>query len=71
MLSLLQFRDRQASLTDLLKSIKSAAGVGARANFDIVTNIDFYPNIAQMLYWLYFGEHYGPSCPALFFDSAV
>ena len=70
-LSLLQFGESQVSLKHPLKSSKSAAGVGARANFDIVTNIVFYPKIALMLYWLHFGEHYGSSCPGLFFDSAA
>ena len=71
MLHWLEFRDRQASERPLVKSSKSAAGVGARDIFAFVSHIDFYRKIAQMLHWLEFRDTYGLLSTVTFFDHAV
>ena len=52
MLHWLEFSDREASQGHLLKSSKFAAGVGARDNFDFVSDVVFNRKIAHMLHWL-------------------
>ena len=68
MLHWLQFRDMQASMPTLKKSLKSAWGVGARENSDVVSTINFLCKIAQMLHWLEFRDSQAAPIPDPFFD---
>ena len=71
MLHWLEFSDRQASERPLVKSLKIAAGVGARDIFGFVSHIAFCRKIAQMLQWLEFRDTYGLFSTVPFFDHAV
>ena len=68
MLHWLQFRDMQASISTLKKSLKSACGVGACENSDVVSTIIFLCKIAQMLHWLQFRDSQAAPIADPFFD---
>ena len=59
MLYWLQFGESEVSQGPLLKSLKFAAGVGARDNFGFVSHMVFFRKIAQMLHWLQFRDIQG------------
>ena len=59
MLYWLQFGESEVSQGPLLKSLKFAAGVGARDNFGFVSHMVFLRKIAQMLHWLQFRDNQG------------
>ena len=71
MLHWLEFRDRQAFERPLVKSLKIAAGVGARDIFGFVSHIVFCRSITQMLHWPEFRDMYGLFSTVPFFDHAV
>ena len=59
MLHWLEFSEREAFQGHLVKSLKFAAGVGARHNFGFVSDMVFFSKIAQMLHWLQFRDIQG------------
>ena len=71
MLHWLEFRDRQASQRPLVKSSKSAAGVGVRGIFGFVSHIVFCRKIAQLRHWLEIRDMHGLFSTGPFFDHAV
>ena len=58
----------QVSISTLKKSLKSAWGVGARENSDVVAAKIFLCKIAEMLHWREFRDSQAAPIPDPFLD---